>query len=253
MPIKNTDIILFQSQDNTDNDNGGGARTNNVVEDGAVNNLFPDISRVDTVAGDVAMRKVFPVVNTDSREIYYGAHAMIRKTPDDERVSALLFYTDDAVDTRVQAQADVESYLVPSFQTPFYLFGSNIEGAKAVTFLQRLEEDIPLVGEVFLLREESNEQYFRVSNVEDKEVILFFDGKRPLVPFFTFGKDPQNIILCCRSSYLKQTSRTTVRIGGRVQTAAALQLTQGVEHHLGVDCSAAITPIVDGTLQLRRN
>lgn len=177
MPIKNTDIVLFQSQDNTDNDNGGGARTNNVVEDGAVNNLFPDISRVDTVAGDVALRKVFPVVNTDSREIYYGAHAMIRKTPDDERVSALLFYTDDAVDTRIQAQADVESYLVPSFQTPFYLFGSNIEGAKAVTFLQRLEEDIPLVGEVFLLREESNEQYFRVSNVEDKEIILFFDGK----------------------------------------------------------------------------
>ena len=114
MPIKNTDIVLFQSQDNTDNDNGGGRRINQPVADGAVNNLFPDISRVDTVAGDVALRKVFPVVNTDDREVYYGAHAMIRKPPNDPRINALLFYSDSAVDDRSEVQQKIESYLVPS-------------------------------------------------------------------------------------------------------------------------------------------
>lgn len=176
MAIKNTDIVLFQSQDNTDNDNGGGSRTSAVVQDGAVNNLFPDISRVDTVAGDVALRKVFPVVNTDDRDIYYGAHAIVRKPPDDPRVSALLFYTDDPVDKRIDAQSDVESYLIPSYEAAFYLFGSNIEGAKAVTFLQRLEEELPLVGDVYLLQEDNVTQYFRIADIEDTEVTLFYNG-----------------------------------------------------------------------------
>jgi hypothetical protein len=176
MAITNTDIVLFQSQDNTDNENGGGSRTSVPVADGAVNNLFPDISRIDTVAGDVALRKVFPVVNTDDREIYYGAHAIIRKVPEDPRVSALLFYTDDPTDTRVSAQSDVESYLIPSFQAPFYLFGSNIEGAKAVTFLQRVEENVPDIGEVFVLQEGQNTQYIRFSSVDATSVRIFFNG-----------------------------------------------------------------------------
>lgn len=177
MPIKNTDIVLFQSQDNTDNDNGGGRRINQPVEDGAVNNLFPDISRVDTVVGDVALRKVFPVVNTDDRDVYYGAHAMIRKPPTDPRVNALLFYSDSAVDTRVEVQQKIESYLVPSYEAPFYLFGTNVEGAKAATFLQRVEEQPPSVGEVYLLKEGNTEQYVRLADVNSTTIKLFSNGE----------------------------------------------------------------------------
>jgi len=177
MPIKNTDIVLFQSQDNTDNDNGGGRRINEPVADGAVNNLFPDISRVDTVAGDVALRKVFPVVNTDDRDVYYGAHAMIRKPPSDPRVNALLFYSDSAVDTRSEVQQKIESYLVPSYEAPFYLFGTNVEGAKAATFLQRVEEQPPTVGEVYLLKEGSKEQYVRLADVNSTVIKLFYNGQ----------------------------------------------------------------------------
>ncbi len=175
MAITNEDIVLFQSQDNTDNDNGGGQRINQEVVDGAVNNLFPDISRIDTVSGDVALRKVFPVVNTDNRDIYFGAHAMIRKVPTDPNVSALIFYTDSATDVRSEARNDIEAYLTPSFETSFYLFGNNIQGSRAITVLQRLTEQLPTVGDVYLIQEGSDSQYVRVRDISPTEVTLSFN------------------------------------------------------------------------------
>lgn len=174
MAITNNDIILFQAQDNTDNDSGGGRRTSNRVVDGAVNNLFPDISRIDTVSGDVALRKVFPVINTDNRDIYYGAHAMLRKIPDDPKVSALLFFTNDPNDKRIGAQNDIESYVIASYEAPFYLYGNNIEGSKAVTWLQRETEQIPDVGGVYLIKEGAIEQYVRIANIEHQTVTLSY-------------------------------------------------------------------------------
>ncbi len=175
MAITNTDIVLFQSQDNSDNDNGGGRRTSEEVVDGAVNNLFPDISRIDTTSGDVALRKVFPVVNTDNRDIYFGAHAMLRKTPDDPNVSALIFYTNSPSDTRGEARNDIEAYLTPSFETSFYLFGNNIQGSRAITVLQRLTEQLPTVGDVYLIQEGINTQYVRVRDISPTEVTLSFN------------------------------------------------------------------------------
>lgn len=176
MAITDDDLKLFQAQDNSDNDSGGGARTKNEVIDAQVNNLFPDISRIDTVSGDVALRKVFPVVNTDNRDIYYGAHAMLRDTPDDPNVSALLFYTDDAFDKRVGAQNQIEAYVVPSFRSNFYLYGKHIKGAKAVTFIQREEETLPSVGEVYYLEEGVNNQYIRVIDIESTVITLTYQG-----------------------------------------------------------------------------
>lgn len=176
MAITPDDIRLFQSQDNTDEDSGGGARTRNEVIDAQVNNLFPDISRIDTVSGDVALRKVFPVVNTDNRDIYYGAHTMLRGTPTDPNVSALLFYTDSAFDQRKEAQNKIEAYVVPSFRSTFYLYGRHIEGARAVTFLQREEETLPNVGEVYYIEEGQTSQYIRIISIESTMVTITYQG-----------------------------------------------------------------------------
>lgn len=176
MAITNNDVKLFQSQDNSDNDSGGGARTANEVVDAQVNNLFPDISRIDTTSGDVAMRKVFPVINTDNRDIYYGAHTMLRATPIDPNVSALLFHTGSAFDKRIDAQNEIEAYLVPSFKSVFYLFGRHIKGARAVTFLQREEESTPDVGEVYYLEEGDNTQYIRIIGIESTVITLTYQN-----------------------------------------------------------------------------
>ncbi len=50
-------IKLFASQRLTDEDDGGGRATGNVVADGQVNNLFRDLSRIDRTVGDVSIRK----------------------------------------------------------------------------------------------------------------------------------------------------------------------------------------------------
>ena len=175
MAITDADIKLFQAQDNSDNDSGGGSRISSEVVDGAVNNLFPDISRIDTVSGDVALRKVFPVVTTDNRDIYYGAHAMLRKTPTDPKVSGLIFYTNSETDKRLEAQQKIEAYVVESYKETFWLFGNHIEGAKAVTWLTRENGLAPDVGEVYLLKEGVKEEYIRVIAVEETVITLTYD------------------------------------------------------------------------------
>ena len=174
MTITQNDIRVFQAQDNTDNDSGGGSRTANEVVDGDINNLFPDISRIDTVSGDVGLRKVFPTVFTDNSDTYFGAHAMIRKVPTDDKVSALLFYTDDPHDRRSSAQNDIESYVVASFKEQFWLFGNHVAGSRAVTFLSEVSTPTPDVGVVYLLKQGVTEQYIRITSIETSIVTLNF-------------------------------------------------------------------------------
>jgi hypothetical protein len=177
MTILQNDIKVYQSQDNTDNDSGGGSRTAVEIVDGDINNLFPDISRIDTVSGDVGMRKVFPTVVTTNRDIYFGAHAMIRKTPTDPNVSALLFHTDDPHDKRAEAQLKLEAYVSASFMEEFYLFGNHIQGSKSVTWLQSTGQTPPVVGEIYMLKEPTlEEQYVRVSSVDTQTITLSFNN-----------------------------------------------------------------------------
>lgn len=170
MTITSKDIVLFQAQDNTDNDSGGGSRTSSVIVDGDVNNLFPDISRIDTVVGRVNLRKVFPTITTDNRDVYYGAHSMIRKAPTDDKVSALLFRTDSPHDTRINAQNKIESYVVQSYAAQFYLYGNHVLGSKGITVLQTVESQTPDIGEVYLISEGANEQYVRIVDFAITEI-----------------------------------------------------------------------------------
>lgn len=184
MAIALNDLKIFQAQDNSDNDSGGGSRTSVEVVDGNVNNLFPDISRVDTVSGDVALRKIFPTVFTANRDIYFGAHAMIRKMPTDPKVSALLFNSDDPFDKRLAAQNKIESYVVASYREQFYLFGNHVTGSKAVTFLQTLTATPPTVGEVYLLVDPSGfEQYIRISDMTIQTVTLSWNSGSEIIDY----------------------------------------------------------------------
>ncbi len=70
MAINKENIKLFASQRLTDEDDGGGRATGNVVTDGQVNNLFRDISRIDRTVGDVSMRKGLWGGSTDNTDPY---------------------------------------------------------------------------------------------------------------------------------------------------------------------------------------
>ena len=77
MAITNGDVKLFESQHLADEEDGGGRVTANEVIDGNVNNLFQDISRIDSIIGDVALRKAFVGISTDNSDPYLGSHFIL--------------------------------------------------------------------------------------------------------------------------------------------------------------------------------
>ena len=66
MAITNDDVKLFESQRLIDGEDSEGRVTGREVIDGNVNNLFQDISRIDRTVGDVALRKAFVRISTDT-------------------------------------------------------------------------------------------------------------------------------------------------------------------------------------------
>ena len=93
MTINRNDVKLLKSQRLSDEADGGGRATGNAVVDGEVNNLFPDISRLDRTTGRINLRKVFAGVMTQNADAYLGAHGIVTQAPADPRVSVLLFNT----------------------------------------------------------------------------------------------------------------------------------------------------------------
>ena len=168
MTINKDDIKVYASQRLTDEDDGGGRATGAVVVDGEVNNLFRDISRIDRTVGDVSMRKVYVGVSTDNTDPYLGAHAILNSAPEDERVGVVLFNTDSQTDERADARNRIESYVVPAVDASWLMIGNQLVGQRSILAVQREEQRLPEIGEVYRLLNEvtGDEQYIRITGVE---------------------------------------------------------------------------------------
>lgn len=166
MTINVDDVKLLKSQRLTDEEDGGGRATGQAVIDGEENNLFSDISRLDRTLGRINLRKVFAGVMTQNNDPYLGAHAMVTERPADPRVSVLLFKTDSQTDQRAAARAAIESYVVPALVASFELLGNQMAGQRAIACIQREEQRLPEVGDVYQLVTGSTTQYIRCAAVE---------------------------------------------------------------------------------------
>ena len=143
MSIKNDDIKLIESPRLIDEDDGGGRVTGNEVTDGAVNNLFQDISRIDRTIGDVALIKAFIVISVNNNDEYLGGHVILTEAPKAPNVSALLFNTDDQTDERLSARNRIESYVVSGIVASFELLGNQYAGQRNMVCIQREEQRLP--------------------------------------------------------------------------------------------------------------
>lgn len=164
--ITNNDVKILASERLTDAPDGGGRATGTAIEDNQINNLFPDISRLDRTAGRINLRKVFAGVSTSTSDRYLGAHAILVRGPSDPRVSVLLFNTGSQTDTRAAARNMVENYMAPASVATFELLGNQLAGQRAIVGVQRPELPIPEVGEVFQLVKSGANQFVRVTSVE---------------------------------------------------------------------------------------
>lgn len=168
MTISINDVKLLKSQRLNDEEDGGGRATGAIVTDGEVNNLFPDISRLDRTIGRINLRKGFAGVSTTTADPYQGAHAIITQGPADPRVSVLLF-AGTQTDERADARNAIESFVVPAVSAAFELLGNQLKGQRAIACIQREEQRLPEIGQVFqLVNGTTASQYVRITAVDGR-------------------------------------------------------------------------------------
>ncbi len=199
MPITKNDIKLLESQKMDDTDEGGGRVTGTAILDGDSNNIFPDISELDRTYGRVNLRKVYPAVVTPSTDTYYGANLIIELPTTDPAVDALLFTTKDWNDRRVDAKNHLEKYTVAGPIGPWFLYETQVSGAKQILMFSRVGA-VPEVGDVLYLIEnegQANEysQFVRVTDVSS-ENRTFTDDR---------GEFTRQVITCGLSDALRDT------------------------------------------------
>ena len=173
-------IKLLESERMSDTTDGGGRRTSRVIPDGVAGNIFPKVSRLDSVYGRVNLRKVYGAVQTDDLDVYAGSHAILTDAPDNSRIHVTLFSTGSDFDTRTEARDRIESYVASGPESRMVLFGRQLAGQQGILCYQREEEPLPEVGEVFCLSKEAGttvlaQQYFRIQSI-DHEVRTFTDS-----------------------------------------------------------------------------
>lgn len=171
MPISPENIKLMASQRLTDYSDGGGRMSGIEIVDGNVNNLFPDISRLDRTYGRVSLRKAFVSVQSLDTDTYSGAHVILSVPAADPKVNVCLFTTNNPHDERVAARDRIESYVVKGPRFSGWLWGDQPEGARSILIFAVKGTTAPDIGSVLYLvnnqglsTEES--QYVRVTGIE---------------------------------------------------------------------------------------
>lgn len=185
MAITAPDIKLLQSERMSDTTDGGGRKTSRVIPDGVAGNIFPKVSRLDSVYGRVNLRKVYGSVQTADVDTYAGAHAAITDAPDNDKIHCTLFSTGSEFDTRVSARDRIESYVTKSAESRMVIVGRQLTGQQSVLVYQRVEEPLPEVGEVYCLSDEvgsvtNYQQYIRVNEI-NHEIRTFTDDSGDFV------------------------------------------------------------------------
>lgn len=220
MPIETKDLVLYESERLTDNDDGGGKYNGQIIVDGQSNNLFDDVSELDRTMGDVSMRKIFPAVTTNDTDKLMGATVFISENPKDPNVSALLFSTKNWTDERQSAQNRVENYLAKGGQiagTPLDTHWLGMKQLQVAMFPQETESS---VGDTIVLVSDEgkaleHEQYLRIIKVETRSAIMVVDGKNVEYKITTYMlNDPLDmdfVGLSASQWYKGQASKTIIR------------------------------------------
>lgn len=174
MAITKYDVKILKSERMTDAEDGGGRATGVAVVDNQLNEVFPNISRLDRTLGNVSLRKLFAGVVTENSDNYMGSHAIITRRATDPLVDALLFNTASQTDERDGARLFIEGYVMPSTIADFQFIGDQFAGQLTVTAIQHLNRPIPESGEVFQLIDGASVQFIRAGDV-DHEVRTYYD------------------------------------------------------------------------------
>lgn len=178
MAILQGDIKLLASKVMDDVPEGGGGPTGNVIQDGASNQIFTDITESARVGGIVNIRQLFVGVLTPNRDAYMGANLIVAEPPADPNVSITIAKTTLFARRTAIAEA-IANYLIRGAVWGGYLFENHVEGQRQIQLFQRPGSPVPTIGRTLVLV--SNEglfsekvQYVRTTKVES-ETRTYYD------------------------------------------------------------------------------
>lgn len=188
MGILAGDIKLVTSQVMDDVDEGGGAPTSTIIEDGTSNSIFNDISELDRAGGRVNLRKVFANVQTPDTDTYLGANVIVADPPDDPNVTVTIFKASNTFDRRTDAQDRIEAYLNKASVWDGYLFENHIAGQRSIQIFHRPGTKPPVQGKtLYLVANEglSSEysQYVRITEIETATRTFSYEDSSGIVDF----------------------------------------------------------------------
>lgn len=175
--INRSDLQFFPSERLTDNDDGGGMPLGTPIS-GEANELFNPISSIARVNGGFYTRLVYAGVLRADDEPLIGSFAAITKPPSDPTVSYLLSRATKFGELRHESLDRIEAYNVATIESRMLLLSTQSKNSRLVQTYQRVGEPLPVVGDVYCLRQEkagypNAEQYIQVTRVtsEDRDFV----------------------------------------------------------------------------------
>ncbi|MFB2539129.1 hypothetical protein [Acinetobacter sp. c3-l95] len=171
--ISKSDLKFFPSERLTDNDDGGGLALGTPIA-GKANELFNPISSIAKVNGGFYARMLYGGVQRPDAEPLIGAFSAITVPPKDPNVSYLLFKASKFGELRKDILKRIEAYSTGTYESKMTLLSTQTKDSKIVQAYQRVGESLPIVGDVYCLRQDKGgypkaEQYIKVVAVKSKD------------------------------------------------------------------------------------
>ncbi|STZ63940.1 Uncharacterised protein [Moraxella lacunata] len=179
--LNKSDLKIYPSERLTDNDDGGGLALGTPLT-GADNELFDPISSIQRINGGMMTRLVYAGVQRADDEPLLGAFTAITKPPKDPSVSYLLTRANKFGEVRGEIIKSIEAYSVATIESRMTLLSTQSKNSRIVQAYQTVGEPLPLVGDVYCLRQdkrgyETAEQYIKVISVSSEER-TFYAGEK---------------------------------------------------------------------------
>lgn len=171
--INRSDLQFFPSERLTDNEDGGGMPLGTPIS-GEANELFNPISSIARVNGGFYLRLVYAGVMRADDEPLIGSFTAITKPPSDPTVSYLLSRATKFGELRHESLDRIEAYNVATIESRMLLLSTQSKNSRLVQAYQRVGEPLPVVGDVYCLRQEKAgyskvEQYVQVTRVTSED------------------------------------------------------------------------------------
>ncbi|WP_048713021.1 hypothetical protein [Cardiobacterium hominis] len=176
------DLRFYPTENLTDSDDGGGLMVRDPLT-GADNELFNPVSDQDRTIGRFSARSVHAAVRRPDAAKLGGAHVIISKPAKAANVSHLLYRGVRYGERRKDIIKRIAAYAVFTIESKMTLLSTQSLGSRIVQAYQRTDEALPLVGDVYCLRQvkkgyPTEEQYIQVIRVSsENRTFTTPDGK----------------------------------------------------------------------------